>query len=115
MPTLTRDRELLVLRAYSHDQFVFVQASDTPMSCSGQEHFGMSVETVEELEQMYEQARRYRESDASVELIDRHVDDYTAVKLHSFYVRYRLPLMVEVQCFEWAPGTGPQSMPGPAS
>ena len=30
------------------------------------------------------------------------------VKLHSFYVRYRLPLMIEVQCFEWAPGFGPE-------
>jgi hypothetical protein len=32
------------------------------------------------------------------------MDDFVALKLHSFYVRYRLPLKVEVQCFEWAPG-----------
>jgi hypothetical protein len=34
------------------------------------------------------------------------------VKLHHFYVRYRLPVSIEVQCFEWAPGVGPQTLPG---
>jgi hypothetical protein len=26
------------------------------------------------------------------------------LKLHAFYVRYLLPLQIEVQHFEWAPG-----------
>ena len=34
------------------------------------------------------------------------------LSLHSFYVRYALPMRVEVQCFEWKPGLGPQSLPG---
>jgi hypothetical protein len=33
------------------------------------------------------------------------------LKLHSFYVGYRLPMKVEVQCYAWAEGVGPQSMP----
>jgi hypothetical protein len=103
-PTLTKDRELLVLRAQSNEQFVFLQASDVPMRCSGGEHFGMSVGTPAELDAILERARRFREVDADVEIVDRKVDDFTAVKLHSFYVRYRLPMMIEVQCFEWMPG-----------
>jgi hypothetical protein len=104
MPTLTKDRELLVLRAKSNEQFVFLQASAEPMRCSGGEHFGMSVATPGELDALFERARRRREADPDVELVDRKVDDFTAVKLHSFYVRYRLPMMIEIQCFEWMPG-----------
>ena len=41
MPTLTRDRELLVLRAWSHEQFVFLAASEAPLRGDGSEHFGI--------------------------------------------------------------------------
>ena len=33
-------------------------------------------------------------------ITDYGVEDFTVLKLHSFYVRYLLPLMVEVQYFE---------------
>ena len=104
MPTMTRDRELLVLRAYSNEQFVYVHASEEPMRCGPTEHFGMSVSTPQELDAMYERAKKLAAQDSEVELVDRHMDDFKAVKLHNFYVRYRLPVMVEVQCFEWAEG-----------
>ena len=111
MPTLTKDRELLVLRCHSNEQFVYIHASDQPMQCVSSEHFGMSVATPEELDGMYERARKYAESHADVEVIERKTDDFKVLKLHSFYVRYRLPLMIEVQCFEWAAGVGPDSTP----
>jgi len=107
MPTMTRDRELVVLRCYSNEQFVYIHAADKPMQCGSMEHFGMSVETPDELHAMYERAQKYQERDADVELIDRKTDDFKVVKLHSFYVRYHLPLMIEVQCFEWQKGAGP--------
>jgi hypothetical protein len=68
------------------------------------EHVGISVDTAEELDAIYERAKAYRQADARVELVDRTMEDYKAVKLHSFYVRYLLPLMFEVQCFDWAEG-----------
>ena len=107
MPTMTRDRELLVLRCYSNEQFVYRHAADRPMQCGASEHFGMSVATPAELDTMYERARKYAERDPAVEIVERHTDDFKVVKLHNFYVRYRLPLMIEVQCFEWARGAGP--------
>jgi hypothetical protein len=39
------------------------------------------------------------------------MDDFKVLKLHNFYVRYLLPLMVEVQCYEWAPGFDGTSQP----
>ena len=58
---------------------------------------------------MFERARKFQERDSGVELKERNTDDFKVLKLHNFYVRYRLPLMIEVQCFEWAPGVDAQS------
>ena len=104
MPTMTRDRELLVLRAWSNEQFVYLHASPEPMRAGATEHFGLSVSEVAELDAMYERAEKCRSEDPDVEVTAREMQDFRVVKLHSFYVRYRLPLMIEVQCFEWAPG-----------
>lgn len=111
MPTLTRDRALLVLRCYSNEQFVYIHASDDPMRCGSMEHFGLQVSTPEELDAIYARAKKYKERAAEVELVERKMDDFKAVKLHNFYVRYRLPMMIEVQCFEWAEGFDAQRTP----
>jgi hypothetical protein len=104
MPTLTRDRELLVLRAWSNEQFVYLHASAEPMRTGASEHFGLSVPTREQIDTMYERAAKFREQDARVELEPLQCDDFTVLKLHAFYVRYLLPFRIEVQHFEWAPG-----------
>jgi hypothetical protein len=101
MPTLTRDRELFVLRCGSNEQFVYLSAAEDPMRCPSMDHVGLSVETPAELDAMLERARKRREQDPEVEIVERGLDDYGFLKLHNFYVRYRLPLMIEVQCFEW--------------
>ena len=108
MPTLTRDRELLVLRAWSNEQFVYLHASPEPMRAGATEHFGLSVPEAAMLDAMYERAEKFRAEDGRVELLPREEQDFRVLKLQSFYVRYRLPLMIEVQCFEWAPGFGPE-------
>lgn len=112
MPTLTEDRQRLVLRAHSHEQFVFLVASDNPMQCADMDHFGLSVGTPEELREIHERALEFRKRDDRVDIIDPHVDDFEVLKLHNFYVRYLLPMRIEVQCYEWRPGLGPQSGPG---
>lgn len=111
MPGMTRDRELLVLRAGSNEQFVYLHAADDPMRCGPTEHFGLSVPRVEDLDAMHERARKLAAADPEAEVTERAMDDYRAVKLHHFYVRYRLPVSVEVQCFEWADGVDAHSLP----
>ena len=112
MPTMTQDRERLVLRVHSNEQFVFLIADPQPMACPRMDHFGLSVAAPAELYETVERARKFRERDARVEIIEPEIEDYKVLKLHNFYVRYRLPLMVEVQCYEWAPGVGASSLPG---
>ena len=101
MPTLTRDRELFVLRCGSNEQFVYLAAAQEPMRCPTMDHVGLSVSTPTALDAMLERARKWRERDPRVEIVERGLDDYGFLKLHNFYVRYRLPLMIEIQCFEW--------------
>ena len=112
MPTMTEDRKRMVLRVHSNEQFVFLVADENPMRCPQGDHFGMSVATAGELNQILESARKFQEKDSRVEIIEGKLEDYTVLKLHSFYVRYQLPLMIEVQCYEWADGFGRDSLPG---
>jgi hypothetical protein len=111
MPTLTRNRELLVLRAHSNEQFVFLAASEESMRCPSGDHFGMSVDTPEALRALLGRAQAFARRDPRVEIEESGVEDFGVLRLHAFYVRYRLPMKIEVQCFEWAPGFGPQSLP----
>lgn len=102
-PELTLDRQRLVLRAHTHEQFVFLTAADEPMTAPRLDHFGLSVSSLAEFEEVARRAaaRKAREPDR-VDLVEPTVEEYVgALRLHSFYVRYRLPLMVETQHFEY--------------
>ncbi len=117
MPTTTRDRELLILRAGSNEQFVFLHSSADPMRCNGQEHFGLSVDTLDAFSRIRQQARARADLDPRIELTDEQVEDFGVLRLHSFYLRFRLPIWVELQHFEWAAGhdsaSGSEPQPGP--
>ena len=101
LPTETVDGKQLVLMAYSFDQFVFLIAEDEPMRAPRLDHFGMGVATMEELDVFLERARRFRERDARVDLIEKKTEEHPGLHLTSFYVGYLLPMMVEVQHFDW--------------
>ena len=100
---LTQDRRRLVLRVHSDEQFVFLIADDSPMAAPRMDHFGMSVGTLDEFEDLYGKVQDKAAADPEVDVVPRDVDTYEGyLKLHNFYVRYKLPLMVEVQHFEYA-------------
>ena len=100
---LTEDRQRLVLRAHSHEQFVFLIADEAPMAAPRLDHFGMSVATKDEFDDIAARASAWAAKEPDdVDLIAPTVEEYDGfLRLHSFYVRYRLPLMVETQHFEW--------------
>ena len=83
MPTLTEDRKRLVLRAHSNEQFVFLVAGDPPMRASTSDHFGLSVDTPEQLDVMLERARRLARDDTRVVIVDNAVEEfYVVLTLH---------------------------------
>jgi len=99
---MTEDRRRLVLSCVHWDQFIFLIAEDQPMVCPRMDHFGFSVGTLAELQGVRDRASAFRAHDDRVDLIDLHTDDQGVVKIHSVYVRYLLPMMCEVQWWEFA-------------
>jgi hypothetical protein len=102
LPMMTLDRKRLVYSCVHWDQFIFLAAEDDPMSCPRLDHYGFAVGTLDELVAARDRAVAFRESDPRVDLIDLNVDDQDVVKIHSIYVRYLLPMMCELQYWEFA-------------
>ena len=102
-PELTEDRRRLVFRAHHHEQFMFLIAEDEPMSAPRLDHFGLSVASRADFEEVHRRAAAWAEKEPEhVDLIAPQVEEHAGMlNLHSFYVRYRLPLMVETQHFEF--------------
>ena len=95
--------ERILLRAPTDRQYVTIRASDTPMRTSGYEHLGVAVATPEDVRQLHERAHTRAKQDSRVELGEVEVS--YGGRLHSFRVRYLLPVTIEVQCFVEAPQT----------
>jgi len=100
---LTKDRKQLVLRAHHHEQFLFVIADEKPMDAPRFDHFGLSVSCQEDFDEVLRRARAWKDKEPdAVDLIESKVEKYEgALNLHSFYVGYKLPMMVETQFFEY--------------
>jgi hypothetical protein len=99
---MTEDRRRLILSCVHWDQFIFLIAEADPMRCPRMDHFGFSVGSREELVGVRDRAAAFRDRDGRVDLIDLQVDDQKVVTIHSLYVRYLLPMMCEVQWWEFA-------------
>ncbi|MBA2282670.1 MAG: hypothetical protein H0W25_15780 [Acidimicrobiia bacterium] len=100
---LTTDRRQLVLRAHTHEQFVFLVAEEAPMSAPRMDHFGLSVATKDDFDEVARRAAAWAEREPEhVDFVAPTSEEFHgALRLHSFYVRYRLPMTVETQHFEW--------------
>jgi len=98
---MTEDRRRLVLSCVHWDQFLFLIADAQPMQCPRMDHYGFAVGSLQELTDARDRAAAFAESDDRVDLIDYAVDDQGMVKIHSFYVGYLLPMMLEVQWWEF--------------
>ena len=103
LPTLTEDRHRLVMMAYRYTQFVFLIADDNPMQAPRLDPFGLGVDAEEELDEFLRRAKAYQATDDRVDLIDKQVEDHGPIAITSFYVRYLLPMMIEVQHFRFTP------------
>ncbi len=99
---MTEHRRRLILSCVHWDQFIFLVADGDPMRCPRLDHFGFSVGSLDELQGVQDRAAAFRRHDNRVDLIDLHEDDQDVVKIHSVYVRYLLPMMCEVQWWEFA-------------
>ena len=102
LPTMTEDRHRLVLSCCDYQQFLFLIAEEQPMRTARLDHYGLSVSSMEDFTACWERAAKYAEGDDRVVLIEPKFEDYEVLKLHSFYVGFLLPLMIEIQFWEFA-------------
>ena len=101
LPMLTQDRYRQVFQVHNIEQFVFLIADDPPMSCARLDHFGLSVGAESELDDILARAKAWQARDDRVEIVDKQVDDHGMLAITSIYVRYLLPMMVEVQWWDY--------------
>ena len=101
MPTMTVDGKRLILSCVHWDQFIFLIAEDDPMRCPRLDHFGFALGARQELVEARDRAVAFKARDERVDLIDLKVDDQGPVKVHSIYVGYILPMMCELQWWEF--------------
>jgi hypothetical protein len=97
----------LILYTGAFGQFVYLLPADPPLSAPPLDHFGLQVETMDDLHTIVGKAKAFAEHDDRVRVIDVHARtthgpayDYT---LTSAYVGFILPLMVELQHLERVP------------
>jgi hypothetical protein len=101
LPMMTEDRRRLVLQVHDVEQFLFLIAEDEPMTCPRLDHWGISVGEESELDDILARAKAFRARDDRVEIIDKKVDDHGVLAITSIYVRYLLPMMLEVQWWDY--------------
>jgi hypothetical protein len=94
----------LILYTGAYGQFVYLLPADPPLTAPPLDHFGVLVESVDELAAIVAKARLWQERDERVRIIDVHArtthgptHDYT---LTSAYIGFVMPLMVELQHLE---------------
>ncbi len=97
---LTDEGRRLVFQAYTLEQFVFLILDEPPMVCPRLDHFGLSVGAESELDDVLARAKAYKEHDDRVEIIDKKVDDHGVLAITSCYIRFLLPMMVELQWWD---------------
>ena len=93
--------ERIVLHLHHLTHFLYLIGGDLPLSAPPGDHFGIEVYEREALESIVDRAKAFRvERDPTVQIIDNTTEDYGEIRIHNAYVRYLLPLMVEVQFYE---------------
>jgi hypothetical protein len=102
-PTMTEPGRRLVLGVHTFEQFVFVTARDDPMTAPRMDHYGLSVATKAEFDEVVRRALAWRDRLPDEVTVDgpSSEDHADVLTLHSVYLHYRLPLTVEIQHFQW--------------
>lgn len=81
--------------------FLLLAEADEPMAAPGYDHLGLLLSTREEVDATLERCRRFRARDDRVALKEFGQDLVTGpVVCHAFYVRYLLPIWLDVQSLE---------------
>jgi len=88
-------------------QFILVAEGRRPIHSPGYDHLGILLDTREEVDLILERCQKWQERDDRLQLKLYKDLPQGDVTVHAFYVKYLLPIWLDVQCMEWKPGTEP--------
>jgi Glyoxalase/Bleomycin resistance protein/Dioxygenase superfamily len=95
------DGNPLILYTGAFGQFVYLLPADPPLTAPPLDHFGLQVETLDDLLAIVERAKARAQHDEQVRVIDVHSRTTNgpahAYTLTSAYIGFVLPLMIELQ------------------
>jgi len=98
------DGNPLILYTGAFGQFVYLLPADPPLTAPPLDHFGLQVETLDDLLAIVERAKARAQHDERVRVIDVHSRTTNgpahAYTLTSAYIGFVLPLMIELQHLE---------------
>ena len=103
LPMLTQDRYRQVFQVHNIEQFLFLIAEDdgSSMTCPRLDHFGLSVGAESELDDILDRAKTWQARDDRVDIIDKKTEDHGMLAITSIYVKYLLPMMLEIQYWDY--------------
>src|SRR5262245_21957950 len=98
---MTIEGERLVLHLHQLTHFLYLVGGErTTVGIAG-DHFGIEVYERAALDTIVARAKAFKaERDPAVEIEDITVENYGTITIHNAYIRYLLPLKVEVQFYE---------------
>jgi catechol 2,3-dioxygenase-like lactoylglutathione lyase family enzyme len=95
------DGNPLILYTGAFGQFVYLLPADPPLDAPPLDHFGLMVDTLDELREILDRAKARAATDGRVRIIDEHArvtqGPEHAYTLTSAYIGFALPLMIELQ------------------
>jgi hypothetical protein len=98
---MTIEGERLVLHLHQVTHFLYLVGGDQPTSALPGDHFGIEVYERETLAAIHARATAFKaERDPGVEITPLATENYGTITIHNTYVRYLLPLKIEVQFYE---------------
>jgi hypothetical protein len=104
-------RNLLLMGEDGSQHFILLAESKKFMQAPGYDHLGVLCDTREEVDELLERAKRWRDKDDRVQILEFAEDLVQGpVTVHAFYVKYLLPIRFDVQCIEHAPGSEPDKI-----
>jgi hypothetical protein len=95
------DGNPLILYTGAFGQFVYLLPAEPPLTAPPLDHFGLQVESLDELHAIVDRAKTVAANDDRVRVIDVHAREThgpsSTYTLTSAYIGFVLPLMIELQ------------------
>lgn len=89
-------------------QFFFLVENENALVSKSYDHIGFLLDSRDEVDYTFLKCKDWQRKDNRVEILEYEDMDAKMVITHSYYVRYILPIWIDVQCLEFQPGYEPK-------